>query len=68
MARAFALAVVCLSLSCALLREVVSEAVGPPAATFGGEAVAGASLDRATLNLSFVVTNPNPVSVSLTGA
>lgn len=68
MVRLLVVAVVSLSLSCSLLREVVSEAVGPPAASFGGEKVIGASLDQATLALSFVVTNPNPVSVSLTGA
>lgn len=68
MVRVLVVAVAALSLSCSLLRELANTAVGPPVATFGGETVAGASLDQATLRLSYVVTNPNPVSVSLTGA
>jgi LEA14-like dessication related protein len=68
MVRVLLVAVAALSLSCTLLRELAVEAMGPPTATFGGEAVAGASLDQATLKVSYVVTNPNPVSVSLTAA
>jgi len=68
MVRVLMVAVAALSLSCSLLREVANTAVGPPVATFGGETVAGASLDQATLHVSYVVTNPNPVSVSLAGA
>jgi LEA14-like dessication related protein len=69
MKRASLVAVLALTLSCSLLREILSEAVvGPPTAAFGGESVTGASLDRATLTLSYVVTNPNPVSVELTAA
>lgn len=61
-------ALAALTLSCSLLRQILSDAAGPPTATFGGEAVTGASLDRATLTLSYVVTNPNAVSVELTAA
>ena len=68
MKRVLVVAVAALSLSCAFLRQFLSEAMGPPVASFGGETVTGASLDRATLTLSYVVTNPNPVSVELTAA
>ena len=68
MKRVLVVAVAALSLSCVFLRQFLSEAMGPPVASFGGETVTGASLDRATLTLSYVVTNPNPVSVELTAA
>ncbi|HVE83980.1 MAG TPA: LEA type 2 family protein [Myxococcales bacterium] len=68
MKRALVVGVVSLSLSCSLLRQLLSETVGPPAASFGQEAVTSASLDRAALALTWVVTNPNPVSVELTSA
>lgn len=51
--------------SCALLKDLFNSAFQQPTLTFRSASLAEASLSGATLNLTYALTNPNPLGISL---
>jgi len=50
---------------CALLRDLLHAAVQPPELRFKGASLGEVTLSQATLNLTWEITNPNAVGISL---